>query len=164
MRQTTFALFVSLLLAATLTTQAQENKTPAQQVTAPTTTIEKPKNEVEKMIAKAEARGEQVVLGCPDGCEENDKGPGVLNGKAISLPIPAYPPIARAAHAEGIVDVQVLIDYDGRVIAAAVINGHPLLQATSLRSARGSVFQPTKIGGQPVKVTGMLRYTFSLSR
>ena len=35
---------------------------------------------------------------------------GVLNGKAISLPKPAYPPIARAAHASGTVVVQVLID------------------------------------------------------
>src|SRR5678816_4030072 len=33
---------------------------------------------------------------------------GVLNGKAISLPKPAYPPIARAAHASGTVVVQVL--------------------------------------------------------
>src|ERR1041384_3330571 len=32
---------------------------------------------------------------------------GVLNGKAISLPKPAYPPIARAAHAAGTVVVQV---------------------------------------------------------
>src|SRR5258705_6944039 len=32
---------------------------------------------------------------------------GVLNGKAISLPKPAYPPIAKAAKASGVVIVQV---------------------------------------------------------
>ena len=40
---------------------------------------------------------------------------GVLNGKAISLPKPAYPPIARQAHAAGTVVVQVTIDENGNV-------------------------------------------------
>src|SRR5690242_8989975 len=35
---------------------------------------------------------------------------GVLNGKAISLPKPQYPAIAKAAHAAGTVTVQVTID------------------------------------------------------
>ena len=164
MRQTTFTLLISLFLATALTVQAQEKKAAEQNISAPTTitATEKPKNEVEKMIAAAKERGEEVVLGCRDGCAENgdNAGPGVLNGKAISLPIPAYPPIARAAHAQGVVVVQVLIDYDGRVIAAAVISGHPLLQAASVQAARKSVFEPTKLDGQPVKVTGILQYTF----
>src|SRR5258705_5510043 len=42
---------------------------------------------------------------------------GVLNGKAISLPKPQYPPIARAAHAAGTVVVQVLIDENGSVVS-----------------------------------------------
>ena len=41
---------------------------------------------------------------------------GVLNGKAISLPKPAYPAIARTAHASGTVVVQVLIDENGNVV------------------------------------------------
>ena len=74
---------------------------------------------------------------------------GVLNGKAISLPKPAYPPIARAAHASGTVVVQVLIDENGNVISARAVSGHPLLQAVAVgccasgedspqRSSRGS--------------------------
>src|SRR6185436_5008901 len=51
---------------------------------------------------------------------------GVLNGKAISLPKPAYPPIARQAHASGTVVVQVTIDENGNVISAAAVSGHPL--------------------------------------
>src|ERR1044071_5132745 len=43
---------------------------------------------------------------------------GVLNGKAISLPKPAYPPIARAARASGTVVVQVVIDENGNVVSA----------------------------------------------
>jgi protein TonB len=85
---------------------------------------------------------------------------GVLNGKAISLPKPAYPPIARAAHAAGTVTVQVLIDENGNVVSAHAVSGHPLLQAVAVAAARQARFSPTKLSGQPVKVTGMIQYNF----
>ena len=85
---------------------------------------------------------------------------GVLNGKAISLPKPAYPPIARAAHAAGTVVVQVTIDENGSVIAAHAVSGHPLLQGAAVGAARQARFSPTKLSGQPVKVTGVIQYNF----
>jgi protein TonB len=85
---------------------------------------------------------------------------GVLNGKAISLPKPAYPPIARAAHAAGTVVVQVTIDENGNVIAAHAVSGHPLLQPAAVGAARQARFSPTKLSGQPVKVTGVIQYNF----
>jgi protein TonB len=85
---------------------------------------------------------------------------GVLNGKAISLPKPAYPPIARQAHASGTVVVQVTIDENGSVISAHAVSGHPLLQAVAVSAARGARFSPTKLSGQPVKVTGVITYNF----
>lgn len=85
---------------------------------------------------------------------------GVLNGKALELPKPAYPLIARAAHASGTVVVQVLIDEDGNVVSARAISGHPLLQATSVAAARQARFKPTLLAGEPVKVTGVIQYNF----
>lgn len=85
---------------------------------------------------------------------------GVLNGKAISLPKPAYPPIARQAHASGTVVVQVTIDENGNVISAQAVSGHPLLRAVAVSAARGARFSPTKLSGQPVKVTGVITYNF----
>lgn len=85
---------------------------------------------------------------------------GVLNGKAISLPRPPYPQIARAAHASGTVTVQVLIDENGTVVSARAISGHPLLQAVAVQAARQARFSPTKLSGQPVKVTGVITYNF----
>lgn len=85
---------------------------------------------------------------------------GVLNGKAISLPKPAYPPIARQAHASGTVVVQVTIDENGSVISASAVSGHPLLRAVAVAAARGARFSPTKLSGQPVKVTGVITYNF----
>ena len=85
---------------------------------------------------------------------------GVLNGRAISLPKPAYPAIARQAHASGTVVVQVTIDENGSVISARAVSGHPLLQAVAVGAARQARFSPTKLSGQPVKVTGVITYNF----
>jgi protein TonB len=85
---------------------------------------------------------------------------GVLNGKALSLPKPPYPQIAKAAHASGTVVVQVLIDENGNVVSAHAVSGHPLLQAVAVAAARGARFSPTKLSGQPVKVTGVIQYNF----
>jgi protein TonB len=85
---------------------------------------------------------------------------GVLNGKAISLPKPVYPAIARQAHASGTVVVQVTIDENGKVISATPVSGHPLLRGVAAAAARGARFSPTKLSGQPVKVTGVITYNF----
>lgn len=87
---------------------------------------------------------------------------GVLNGKAISLPKPEYPAAAKAARAEGTVVVEITIDETGKVISAKAVNGHPLLQASAVAAARKAVFTPTKLSGQPVKVTGVVNYNFKL--
>ena len=120
--------------------------------------------------------GSGTVVGAPAKLDINEEPPppeapkptpprapisgGVLNGKAISLPKPAYPPIARAAHASGTVVVQVLIDENGNVVSAHAVSGHPLLQAVAVGAARQAKFSPTKLSGQPVKVTGVIQYNF----
>lgn len=85
---------------------------------------------------------------------------GVLNGKAISLPKPPYPAIAKAARASGTVTVQVTIDETGKVISARAVGGHPLLQQAAVQAAYGARFAPTQLSGQPVKVTGVITYNF----
>ena len=85
---------------------------------------------------------------------------GVLNGKAIRLPQPAYPPIAKAAHASGQVTVQVTLDESGNVISAHAVSGHPLLKSSAEAAARQAKFTPTMLSGQAVKVTGIIVYNF----
>lgn len=86
---------------------------------------------------------------------------GVLNGKAISLPKPAYPAIARSAGASGSVIVQVLVDENGKVVSATAVSGHTLLRAAAVVAARQARFTPTKLSGQAVKVSGVITYNFS---
>jgi outer membrane biosynthesis protein TonB len=85
---------------------------------------------------------------------------GVLQGKAVSLPKPAYPSAARAVRAEGTVSVRVLIDEDGNLFAARAVAGHPLLRSVSVGAACGARFAPTRLSGQPVKVSGIITYNF----
>ena len=85
---------------------------------------------------------------------------GVLNGKAVSLPRPPYPPAARAVRASGTVSVKVLIDESGDVVSASAVSGHPLLQAAAVQAARSAKFSPMKLSGQPVKVSGVITYNF----
>jgi protein TonB len=90
------------------------------------------------------------------------KGP--INGQAVSLPKPVYPPIAKAAGIQGTVSVQVLIDENGRVVSAKAIDGSPALRPEAQRAAMQARFSPTTLGGQPVKVSGVITYNFLLNR
>jgi TonB family protein len=87
---------------------------------------------------------------------------GVLNGKALSLPQPQYPAIARAAKASGTVNVEVVVDEQGSVVAAYAVSGHPLLQAAAVSAARQARFSPTSVNGEPTGVSGILTYNFVL--
>lgn len=85
---------------------------------------------------------------------------GVLNGKAISKPQPAYPPIAKARKLSGTVTVRVLIDEEGAVVSAKAVRGHRLLRKAAVDAARQATFAPTTLSGERVKVSGLLTYDF----
>lgn len=89
---------------------------------------------------------------------------GVVNGKAVSLPAPAYPAAAKAVNASGSVNVQVLIDEEGNIVSASAVSGHPLLRAAAESAALRSKFRPTMLQGQPVKVSGIITYVFNLPK
>ena len=87
---------------------------------------------------------------------------GVMNGKAVHLVTPPYPAIARATKVSGQVQVRVIIDETGQVIRAEAISGHPLLRGAAVMAASQCTFTPTTLGGQPVKVSGVIIYNFVL--
>lgn len=86
---------------------------------------------------------------------------GVLNGKALELPRPEYPPTARAVRASGAVSVQVLVDRVGNVVSATAVSGHPLLRPAALQAAKSAKFSPTVLAGERVNVTGVITYHFT---
>jgi len=84
----------------------------------------------------------------------------VINGKALSLPKPRYPDEARTARVAGRVTVRLIIDERGKVIHACAVEGPALLMRASEVAAYKAVFTPTKLSGQPVKVSGIVTYSF----
>lgn len=89
---------------------------------------------------------------------------GVLNGKAISKPSPAYPEAAKAQRASGVVTVQIAIDEEGKVVSAVAVSGHLLLLEAAVKAARQARFLPTRLSGQPVKVVGVVTYNFEIPK
>lgn len=89
---------------------------------------------------------------------------GVVNSRALTLPEPVYPQIARAANVQGIVNVEILIDETGRVASAQATSGHPLLRQEAERAAYRARFSPTLLSQQPVKAKGVITFNFILRK
>ncbi len=87
---------------------------------------------------------------------------GVLNGKALALPMPSYPEVARRLRITGLVQVDVVVDENGKVISAKVLSGPGSLRDVALQAALRARFSPTKLSGQSVKVSGQINYNFTL--
>ena len=87
---------------------------------------------------------------------------GVINGRAVSKPAPAYPLVAKFARAKGAVAVRILVNEQGDVVSAWAASGHPLLQAAAVEAASQAKFTPTLLSGKPVKVSGIITYNFVL--
>jgi TonB family protein len=99
---------------------------------------------------------------------------GVLNGKAISLPKPAYPEDAKAAGIGGIVRVEIVIDENGNVESAKAVKDNvsstdlstetvdtkASLREAAEQAALKARFSPTLLSGMPVKVAGVITYNF----
>jgi protein TonB len=86
----------------------------------------------------------------------------LVSSKIVSKPVPVYPPIAKAAGVQGSVSVEILVDEQGRVVSAKATTGHALLRVAAQQAAMRASFTPTKLNGEPVKISGVITYNFML--
>ena len=150
-----FALFVLSFAGPQALAQEKPTSDPK-----PSPQAEQQKNEVERVMDEARARGQRVMTACLEDCGDREIPEGLEIGHAVELAKPKFPEIARKAHASGEVVVDLIIDVDGSVIAAHAASGHPLLQAAAVAAARASRFTPTTYFGEPTKVAGSIKYNF----
>jgi TonB family protein len=76
-----------------------------------------------------------------------------------------YPPAARTVQAAGLVSVDVVINEDGKVIWAKVLEGHPLLYAAALRAACQTRFKPVvDCLKRRLKTNTVIYYNFNLDK
>src|SRR5262245_31193007 len=85
----------------------------------------------------------------------------MLQSRAINRVNPVYPSYIRKLNAAGTVQVEVTISEIGLVVEAKAISGHLALRSAAVEAARKWVFKPAIFDDAPVKIKGVLTFTFS---
>lgn len=85
---------------------------------------------------------------------------GVLQGRVKHMARPDYPSSARANRVAGSIPVSVIVDVDGKVVAAGALGGHRMLQDSAVDAACRSSIEPVQLSGMPVQVSGVITFTF----
>ncbi len=83
-----------------------------------------------------------------------------LNFEVISAAKPYHTRAAKAGGASGLVQVEVLIDTNGRVLTARARTGNKLLHPEAERAALESRFNRPEVYGKPARAIGFLVYRF----
>ena len=81
----------------------------------------------------------------------------------ISKVQPVYPLEARQARVQGIVIMEAIIGFDGRVTDVKVLRSVPLLDQAAVDAVRQWVYTPTLLNGAPVPVIMTVTVTFNLA-
>jgi periplasmic protein TonB len=117
--------------------------------------------------------------GVPDGVPGGSPGSGGP-GVAAPRPVPVggdvrpptkvrhvnpiYPEIAKAAHVQGDVVLECVIDADGTVTDIRVVRGHPLLDAAAVAAVQQWLYEPTQLNGRAVAVLMTVTVEFRIAR
>jgi protein TonB len=80
--------------------------------------------------------------------------------KVIHREAPIYPPEARARRMMGTVRVEAVIDKQGNVTSARVMQGHKIFRDAALEAIKGWRFKPATLQGQPVETTFQVQLEF----
>ena len=89
-------------------------------------------------------------------------------GGAVSAPAklrhvdPVYPELAKRAGVQGKVEIECLIDTDGRVTRVQIVRSIPLLDAAALAAVEQWRYRPTFLNGVPVPVLMTVTVHFRL--
>jgi len=75
---------------------------------------------------------------------------------------PVYPPLALAAHIQGPVVLEAIIDTEGRVQSVRVLRSPPMLGVAAIDAVRQWVYTPTLLNGTPVPVIMTVTVMFQL--
>jgi periplasmic protein TonB len=87
----------------------------------------------------------------------------LTQGRVLRRVQPPYPVIAKQAHIQGSVQVQIDISETGAVTNVTLLSGHPLLREAALQAAKQWLFIPTELNGQRVRAIGLLTFNFTLN-
>ena len=96
-------------------------------------------------------------VGVPQRLKEKE-----VRKNLLDHPKPTYPPIARAAHIQGDVQIAVLIDASGKVSEEKFLNGPAMLQQAALEAVKHWTFTPFATDGAAHEVMTVLTIPFRI--
>jgi len=88
---------------------------------------------------------------------------GVIAGLMEHAVAPVYPPIAKAAHVQGIVVMRALISKTGDIEDLNVISGPPLLVPAAMDAVKQWKYRPYLLQGEPVAVETTIKVNFTFA-
>ena len=86
---------------------------------------------------------------------------GVMEGNILEKTLPQYPPIAKAAHVQGVVVLHAIISKQGTIENLQVISGPPMLTAAALDAVRRWRYKPYLLNGEPTEVETTINVNFT---
>lgn len=86
----------------------------------------------------------------------------VSQGLLITKVVPAYPPLARQAHIQGMVVFNAQISRDGEVEHLSLANGHPMLVPSALEAVKQWRYKPYVLNGERVAMDTQITVNFTL--
>jgi len=90
---------------------------------------------------------------------------GNVQSMMIVNKVPAvYPPLAKSARVEGVVQLAAVIAKDGTIMELHSLGGPALLIQAAMDAVKQWVYRPTLLNGQPVQVETTIDVTFTLSQ
>ena len=98
----------------------------------------------------------------PPPVERIRVGGEVEAARLIHQVLPQYPPLARLARVQGVVELDAVIAKNGTIESLRVVGGPPLLIPAAINAVRQWVYKPTLLNGDPVEVATEINVRFNL--
>jgi protein TonB len=84
--------------------------------------------------------------------------------KLVKMVKPVYPPEAKEAKVEGVVQLRATISAEGRVAELEIVSGHQLLTPAASEAVKQWEYEPTLLNGKPVAVITEIDVNFTLAK
>ena len=88
---------------------------------------------------------------------------GVQEAKLTRKIQPNYPPIAKQARIQGMVQLEAVISRQGGIQNLRVLDGHPLLAQAAVEAVQQWRYEPTLLNNEPVEVVTIIHVIFKLN-
>jgi protein TonB len=86
---------------------------------------------------------------------------GTVAGMILSRPDPVYPPIAKAAHVQGVVILHAIISKTGTIEGLQVVSGPPMLTGSAMDAVKRWRYKPYLLNGEPTEVDTTINVNFT---